>query len=226
MDVNLGRMKKWDWGVIGAFVVTIVGVSIPWWKAKIAQSLGDALGGLGDALGGLTGGVPGLTDMPSFNALGWDIDAGVAAFCFALFGALWVAAKIFLPANKPLPKWYMEAWVVLGFGGIMTLCGFIGCVDAPYGGFDTWAWRPGSLITLLAGLGVLFCGYMMLKDKSGDFGQSKVPKINLNVIKADGTTTQVGGATPPAGGAPKFCVGCGAPLDAGAAACKSCGKQA
>ncbi len=219
MDVNIGRLKKWDWGVGIAFLVTIFGVSFFWWRDKVASALGDALGGLGE-LGGLVGGLPGYERA---SALGWDIDAGVAAFCFALFAALFVAAKIFLPANKPLPKWYMEAWVVLVFGGIMTLCGFIGCVDAPYGGFDFWAWWPGSLITLLAGLGTVYCGYMMLRDKSGDYGQSDVPKLNLNVIKADGTTTQIGGSTPPAAGG-KFCVGCGKPLDDGAAFCKSCGK--
>ena len=42
MDVNIGRMKKWDWGVLAAFVVAIVGVSIPWWKTKFD----DLLGGL------------------------------------------------------------------------------------------------------------------------------------------------------------------------------------
>jgi hypothetical protein len=176
MNVNLGRMKKWDWGVIAAFVVTIVGVSIPWWKLKI----GDLFGGLEDALGDL-GGLAGtaVPDVPSTNALGWDIDAGVAAFVFALFAALWVLAKMLLPADRSLPKWYMEAWPVMVIGGIVTLCGFVGCVDAPYGGFDMWAWRPGSLITLIAGLVILACGYFMFKDKTGDYGQSPAPKINL-----------------------------------------------
>lgn len=174
--MNLGRMKKWDWGVIIAFVVTIVGVSIPWWKAKI----GELLGGLEEALGEL-GGLAGaaVPDVPSTNALGWDIDAGVAAFVFALFAALWVLAKILLPAAGPLPKWYMEAWPVLIFGAVIALCGLIGTADAPYGGFDAWAWRPGALITLIAGLAILGCGYVMLKDKTGDYGQSPAPKINV-----------------------------------------------
>jgi hypothetical protein len=58
--VNLARIKRWDWGVLGAFVVTIVGVSLPWWKSKIGDllgGLGDAVGGLGD-LGGALGGHP------------------------------------------------------------------------------------------------------------------------------------------------------------------------
>jgi hypothetical protein len=213
MDVNIGRLKKWDWGVGITFLVTIFGVSFFWWRDKFASTVGDALGGLGEALGGLPGGIPGYDRV---NALGWDIDAGVAAFCFSLFAVLFVASKVLLPANKPLPKWYMEAWVVLVFGGIMTLCGLIGCLDAPYGGFDMWAWWPGSLITLLGGLGTVYCGYMMLRDKSGDYGESTVPKINVVGAKQ----------APPAGGAPKFCVGCGTQLDPGAAACKNCGKPA
>jgi hypothetical protein len=176
MNVNLGRMKKWDWGVIVAFVVTIVGVSIPWWKAKF----GDILGDLGDALGEL-GGLSGaaVPDMPSANALGWDLDAGVAAFVFALFAALWVLAKILLPADRPLPKWYMEAWPVMVIGGVLTLVGIIGTADAPAGGYDVWAWRPGGIITLIAGVAVLGCGYLMFKDKTGDYGQSPAPKINV-----------------------------------------------
>jgi hypothetical protein len=188
MNINLARMKKWDWGVIVAFVVTIIGVSIPWWKSKAADIVGEALQGLGD-LGNVVGAA--VADVPSTNVLGWDIDAGVAAFVFALFTALWVFAKILLPVDRSLPKWYMEAWPVLVFGGVIALCGLVGCLDAPWGGFDAWAWRPGSLITLIAGLGVIYLGYLMLKDKSGDYGESPMPKVS----------TTSGGA-PPAGGPP------------------------
>jgi hypothetical protein len=212
MQVNIGRMKKWDWGVVIAFVVTIVGVSIPWWKAKI----GDVLGDLYEGLGGLAG----VPDVPSTNALGWDLDGGVAAFVFALFVTIWVFAKILLPAGKPLPKWYMEAWPVLVIGGILTLIGIIGTADAPAGGYDFWAWRPGGIITLAAGLGVAYCGWMMLKDKSGDYGMS--PDLDINKLKSavqSGSTTQA----PPQAGS-KFCVGCGSPLDPGATECKNCGR--
>ncbi len=169
MNINIGRMKKWDWGVIIALAVTIVGVSIPWWKAKV----GDLLEGLGGLLGE-------AVDVPSTNVLGWDLDAGVAAFVFALIVALWVFAKVFFAMDKPLPKWYMEAGPVLVIGGVLTLIGIIGTLDAPYGGYDVWAWRPGGLITLVAGVGVLFCGYMMFKDTSGDYGTTTVPKVNIN----------------------------------------------
>jgi hypothetical protein len=58
---------------------------------------------------------------------------------------------------------------------------------------------------------------MMLKDKSGDYGSSAVPKLNIFTS---------GSTPPPAGGAAKFCVGCGTQLEPSAAACKSCGKPA
>jgi hypothetical protein len=197
MNFDWKRLKTWDWGVIIAFVVTIVGVSIPWWKAKIGEALGGVLGDLGDALGGnagdIVGGALATTDIPSANALGWDIGAGKAAFCFALFAFVWVLVKMLLPADRELPKWYMEAWPVMVFGAVTTLTGFIGCVDAPYGGFDFWAWRPGSLITLIAGLALLLFGYMMYKDKTGAYGQS--PKLKINTAS---------GTTPPAGRPPTY----------------------
>lgn len=210
MQINIGRMKKWDWGVVIAFVVTIVGVSIPWWKEKISDMLGD--------LGGLLG----MADVatPSFNVLGWRLDSGRAAFVFALFVALWVLVKILLPADKPLPKWYMEAWPVLVIGGVLTLIGIIGTADAPYGGYDVWAWRPGGLIALAAGVGVAYCGWMMLKDKSGDYGQSPMP--NVTVLKGEGQPQQGAETPPPAAG--KFCTDCGSPIEPGDTACKNCGK--
>ena len=191
MNINLARLKKWDWGVVVAFVVTIVGVSIPWWKDKVTDVLGgfmDEAGELGEVIGGAV-----AADVASVKVFGWDMDAGVAAFVFCLFAVLWVFSKVLLPADKPIPKWYMEAWGVLVLGGVVALCGFIGLFQAPYGGFDLWSWLPGSLITFIAGLGVVFCGYMMLKDKSGDYGESPMPKVTTT-----GSGTPPG--APPAGG--------------------------
>jgi hypothetical protein len=205
MNINVSRMKIWDWAALGAFVVAIVGAAIPWWK---------------------------LTDAGYFY--GRHLDSGKAAITFAVFAAVWVLAKMLLPADKPLPKWYMEAWPVLVFGGVLVICGLVGTADKPgFGGADELlgalgmgsliSWMPGGLFVLIGGLAMVFAGYMMLRDKSGDYGKSEMPNLKLNVIKADGTTTQIGGTTPPAAGG-KFCVGCGKSLDEGAAFCKSCGK--
>ena len=96
MTINLSRMKVWDWAVVGAFLVTIIGAAIPWWKyAGIATWYGRHIG------------------------------AGKAVIVFAVFALVWVLVKILLPADKPLPKWYMEAWPVLAFGAIIALCGLI-----------------------------------------------------------------------------------------------------
>ena len=214
MQVNIGRMKKWDWGVVIAFVVTIVGVSIPWWKLKVGDIFGDLYEGLGT--------LAGVPDM-STNALGWDLDAGVAAFVFAFFVTIWVLVKMFLPADRPLPKWYMEAWPVLVIGGVLTLIGIIGTADAPGGGYEAWGWRPGGLITLAAGVGVAYCGWMMLKDKSGDYGQSPMPDIQ--VLKQDAQAQQGGQAQQGDQASPaKFCTDCGSPIQAGDTECKNCGK--
>ena len=71
MEFNIGRMKKWDWAVVVAFVVTIVMVSIPW--------AGVSAFGF------------------SAHVLGWSYGGGVVAFIFALFCVLWVGAKTILP---------------------------------------------------------------------------------------------------------------------------------
>lgn len=207
MNVNLARMKTWDWGIVGAFVLIIVGVSIPWWRIADAG-----------------------------NISGWHIGAGKAAFSFSLFAFVWVLAKILLPAHRPLPKWYMESWPVMVFGAVCVLCGLVGTVDKPGAGLgafgeamgigDPFSWRPGALIVLLVGLGMVFCGYMMLKDKSGEYGESKMPKITTNAGAPAGYQQPPVGyqppAAPPAGG--KFCSNCGAGLAPEDAACRACGK--
>lgn len=186
MNVNIGRLKKWDWGVLIAFLVTIIGVSIPWWKAKGISEAVDALEGLSGLFGSDLGDLAGEASSAA-TVFGWEMGAGVTAFIFGLFVVLWVAAKTLLPADRPLPKWYMQAWPVLVFGAVAVICGLVGTFHAPFGGWDVYGWRPGGLITLVAAVGVLYCGYMMLKDKSGDYGQSPMPNINVST----------GSSTPP-----------------------------
>jgi len=198
MEFDIGRMKKWDWAIVVAFVVIIVMVSIPW--------AGASFMGVG------------------FHFLGWDYGGGVAAFLFALFCVLWVAVKTILPKG-PLPKWYAEAWPVMVFGGVITICGLAGTIWA------RGAWMPGGLLTMIVGLAVVFFGYLMLKDKSGDYGMS--PDINIDAIKKavqpeqgaqpqQGAQAQPGAEAPPQGG--KFCTNCGSPVEPSDTACKNCGN--
>jgi len=158
MNVNLGRMKKWDWG------------SSPrsWSRSSASVSLVEAedrdlFGGLEDALGDL-GGLAG-TAVPacaSTNALGWDIDAGVAAFVFALFCGPLGTGQDAAPADRSLPKWYMEAWPVMVIAAssryaVSSAAWTLRMVALRRGRGD------GSLITLIAGLVILACGYFMFK---------------------------------------------------------------
>jgi hypothetical protein len=234
MGFDMKRFKKWDFGVFGAFVLTIIGVSIPWWKVKMPDlgdlglpNLGD-LGDLGD-LGGLTSAANAIDDLGS--ASGWNIGVGRAAFAFMLIAALLVLVKAFFPKGRPTPSWYKVSWPLLGIGGLCTIFGIVACVDAPYGGFDFWAWRPGSIITLIAALGLLACAYFMFKDKTGAYdgsGKFALPAMGGQPQPPAGYQQPPAGyqppAAPPAGG--KFCSNCGGPLAPEDAACKNCGKPA
>lgn len=232
MSFDMKRFKNWDWAYLGAFVVAIVGISIPWWHFKVA----DVLGGLGGLLTGAD--VPGV----SANLSGWSegvVGTGKATFALMLIVlVLVVVPKALFKQGSPLPNWYKESWAMMGIGGLLTILGIVGVLKAPYGGFDVWGWRPGSLITLVAAVAMAGIGYLMFVDKSGDYdgaGKFQVPE-GLNKMVQGDQGSQGGGA--PTGGAPgggemnqataapaaKFCVDCGAPLQSDAAACENCGK--
>jgi hypothetical protein len=190
MNFDWKRYRTWDWGVLGVFVLTIIGVSIPWWKYKVA----DIIGGLGGDLGDIVGGAV-AASVGSTNVSGWSagvVGTGKATFALVLIAlVLVVGVKALFRAGVPTPSWYKESWVIMGLGGLLTILGIVGCAVAPIGGFTVWSWRPGSLITLIAALALLAMGYFMYKDKTGAYdGQGKFQLPN------------VGGGTPPAGNPP------------------------
>ncbi len=184
MNFDMNRFKTWDWGVLGAFVLTIVGVSIPWWHLKVGDLLGGDVGG-GLASAGL-----------STNLSGWStgvIGTGKATFALMLIAVVVVIVKALFRSGTPTPSWYKESWVMMGFGGLLTILGIVGTAKAPFGGMDTWSWRPGSIITLVAALALLGMGYLMFKDKTGAYdGQGK---IQLPTMSSQ--TPPSGGGTPP-----------------------------
>jgi hypothetical protein len=213
MSFDIKRFQKWDWGVVGAFILTIIGVSIPWWHLKMPD-----LGGLGD-LGDLVGGALGSAGV-SANANGWDFSVGQAAFAFMLIAVLWVLVKAFFRPGTPTPGWYKESWPIMGIGALCVIFGIVACADAPFGGFDAWSWRPGSIIALIAGVALLAFGYFMFKDRTGAYD-------GLGKFALPGTGGQQrppAGYQPPAAG--RFCSNCGAPLGPQDTACKNCGKPA
>jgi hypothetical protein len=217
------RFKNWDFGVFGALVLTIIGVSIPWWHLKV----GDLFGGLGD-LGVDVPGIPGF----SANLSGWSagvVGTGKATFSLILIACVWILVKAFFKKGAPTPSWYKESWVIMGFGGLLTILGIVGCAKAPFGGFEAWSWRPGSIITLIAAVAMLALGYFMYTDKSGDYdgsGKFALPAMGGQRPPA-GYQQPPAGYQPPPGAPPagvKFCSGCGAGLAPGDTVCKTCGK--
>lgn len=250
MTFDWKRWKILDFVVMGAFVLTIVGVSLTWWKAADWDQSGyeeavgglDDLGGLGtgDLLGGLQGTLGDALNTAKDFAFehGWESGLGVTAFIFALLAFVWVAIKSLMPAGAALPNWYKEGVGLMGLGGLATLMAFIGLFVVPkFMGVSTpreaWSWRPGSLITLFGALAIVGCGFLMFRDKSGDYagpGKFKVPEGLMKLVQGD-QETQGGGAagggqTNAATAAPaaKFCVDCGTPVQPGADACENCGK--
>lgn len=197
MSFDMKRFKTWDWAYLGAFVVAIVGISIPWWHLKV----GDILGGLGELLGGTS--IPGF----SANVSGWSegvVGTGKATFALMLIVlVLVVVPKALFKQGSPLPSWYKESWAMMGVGGLLTILGIVGTLKAPYGGFETWAWRPGSLITLLAAVAMAGIGYLMFADSSGDYdgaGKFQLPE-NLGNTAQGGQDSQAGQDSQTGGGA-------------------------
>lgn len=102
------------------------------------------------------------------------------SFVLMLIALLPVVAKALIPGGEETPSWYRESWVLLGFGGLTKLLGVLGCLIPPQGGYGYWAWGPGSFITLIASLALFGAGYLMLKDKTGDYdgqGRFKLPAV-------------------------------------------------
>ncbi len=215
MNFDMKRFQRWDWGVLGAFVLAIIGVSIPWWHLKAGGLFG--IGGSADSILGI-----------SLNLSGWSagvVGTGKATFSLMLIAVVWIVAKAFFRRGTPTPSWYKESWVIMGFGGLLTILGIVGCAKAPFGGFDAWSWRPGSIITLIAALAMLVFGYFMFTDKTGAYdgsGKFALPNMGGHPQAPGGYQQPPAGYQPPAAG--KFCSNCGAGLAPEDAACRACGK--
>lgn len=182
MDFDWKRYKLWDFVVTGLFILMIIGLSLAWWTVSVPDELGGLLGGLGGDLGSVSG---------------WD--SGLLVFGFILTLAAWifVVIKAFLPKNGEYPKWYMEGAVVTVLSILPLPFAIIRLADNPGGGgfgSELISRGAGGFITLIAALLILGAGIMMFLDKSGNYGVSKMPKINVNT----GSTKPPADA-PPAG---------------------------
>ena len=213
MNFDIKRWKMLDYVVLGLFVLMIIGVSLTWWKTDVSGGISSGIEAAGvtaedmalaEAAGidveGLIEEATAAAAMYEVKAQGWDFDSIVFCWVLSLFAALVALAKPLFPVGKPLPKWYMQALATMAFGGIITFITFLRLVVAPEGGHDFWNPGAGGFITLIAGLIMLGVGYLMWRDKTGDYGFSKLPKIATNSGAASpppsGPTSS--GGTPPA----------------------------
>jgi hypothetical protein len=177
MNFDLRRYKILDWAVLAIFVVAIVGISVPWWHVKMPKNAG------GDLAGSFGISMPAMPSMPSIAYNGWNsqvIGTGRTTFVLSLIAFLAVVGKAFFPAGAAIPSWYKESWILLGFGGLSSLLGLLGCLIPPQGGYQYWSWSLGCIITFIAALALFGSGYLMLKDKTGDYdgqGRFKIPSI-------------------------------------------------
>ena len=200
MNYDWKRWKVWDYVVLVLFVLTVIGVSLTWWKLDMGDAASAAMEGAGisqeaiDAAGVDLNAIAqaALATVPDIGAKGVDFDSVVFCLVLAILAALVVLAKPLFPVAKELPKWYMEALAIMVFGAIITFISFLRLAVAPEGGHSAWDPGAGGFVTLIAGLLMLGAGYMMWKDKTGDYGKSALPKI----------TTNTGAYNPPSGGAP------------------------
>jgi hypothetical protein len=200
MSYDWRRWKTWDYVVLVLFVLTIIGVSLTWWSLDMGGAASSAMEAAGisqeaiDATGiDLSALVAEAVPEYSVSAHGVDFDSVVFCLVLAILAALVVLAKPLFPVDKELPKWYMEALVIMVFGAIITFITFLRLAVAPEGGHSAWNPGAGGFITLIAGLVMLGAGYMMWKNKTGDYGKSVLPKITT------GSNT-----TPPAGTPPTY----------------------
>ena len=132
--MGFSRFKAYDYGVIGLFVLTIVGVSLAWYSVSLSIE-GENLG--------------------AASVSGWEFSLGVMAFVFALVAAIWVGLKAVLAPQGRLPYWYVEGVVLMVAGALIVVCALIRFIDKP-GGEEVFGlgvhYGVGLYLTLVAGL--------------------------------------------------------------------------
>jgi hypothetical protein len=191
--MDFSRFKAYDYGVMGLFILTIIGVSLSWYSVAV-EGFDDA-----GVLGGISG---------------WDLSLGIMCFVFALLALVWVGLKGVIALHGPIPYWYIEGLVLMVLGALIAVFALIRIVDKP-GGEELFGlqvgYGAGIFIALIAGLLIAGCGYLASVDKSMAPGQAaRAPMAGPGI---PGPTARGG----------RRCQNCGTPLDAGARFCRSCG---
>jgi hypothetical protein len=236
--MEAGRVKGYDYGVMGLFAVVLAGVSLSWYTVSIS------LGGQS-----LSGGVS-----------GWHYAWGTIAFVAALLAVVVVGLKGLVGAGGVLPGWYKEGPLVMGLGDLVTLFAIIGLLEKPGRGVDLLGglgvkvgFGVGIYLTLASGLLIGGCGILAQRDKpvaatgihrapigtpTGTWQAGPLLASGWPGEPALGGTTQggptVGGVAPgavasvgawePGPASPPHCQACGAQLEAGSRFCRLCGR--
>jgi hypothetical protein len=191
--MNAARLKNYDYGVMGLFVLTLIGVSLSWYTVSV--SLGGQSVGAGDS--------------------GWHYALGVLSFVAALAALIVVCLKVAIAPGGALPGWYKEGIFLMALGGLVALFAFIGFFDKPGGvGVDIGVlglhigYGAGIFLTLVAGLLVAGCGFLALGDRSAaSAGAAQAPIAGpgggaAQFCQGCGTRLEPGS---------RFCKSCGRP---------------
>jgi hypothetical protein len=149
--MGTGRLKNYDLGVIGLFVLVIVGVSLNWYRLVVPMAGGSL----------------------SAGGSGWHYGLAIGAFIAALLAVVVVVVKvILLGSDSGLPVWYHQGYFLNALGGLVTLFSVGALFRKPVELMGVGAlglrltYGAGLFITMVAGLLITVCGYMARNDLS------------------------------------------------------------
>lgn len=190
--MDFSRLKAYDYGVVGLFILTIVAVSLNWYS--VSQEL--------------------LDQKFSLGLNGWHYGLAVFTFIFMLAAVVVVFVKLSFAPGSALPSWFKEGILLMGLGGLTTLFALIRVIDVPISWELVGGGRgPGGFIALGAGLLLVGCGYLAYADRS----LVTAPPAGPRPVDAARGQAQAGAVRycPQCGTAieadSKFCRSCGAP---------------
>jgi hypothetical protein len=94
--MDLRRIRPTDYGVLGVFILVLIGVSVGWYGVSF------------------------------LSLIGWGTGFGAVAFVFALAALVFVCLKAFSPLRSGLAQWPHDGLVVLILGVLVLLLSVLG----------------------------------------------------------------------------------------------------
>jgi hypothetical protein len=145
--MGAARWKYYDYVVMVLFAAVVVGVSLNWYQGS--SSVFDR-------------------DLVDLTFRGWHYSLGVLSFIAALAALVTVCVKARVAPGDALGRWYTQGSLLVVLGGFVTLFALVRVAmdpvewDVPFYGHG-----PGAFVTLGAGLLIVVCGWLALRDKPG-----------------------------------------------------------